>query len=185
MTLMFLMDSMQLYHYKLSDCWIGIWIIFNHRPDNRYKKLHILPAFFIHGANKPKNCDSYLYPSLHHLAALQKEGLHVWDTLSNSTFLSVLILALATADGPGMVYLNSLIGHHGKNACWLYCDVAGHHKPGGSHYYPALLKPDNYEVEGCNHSDINPYEIAPYSSERYFKNLHYLMASNNITQYKK
>ena len=119
MILMFSMDSMQLYHYKLSDCWIGIWIIFNHRPNNHYKKWHILPAFFIHGPNKPKNCNSYLYPSLHHLAALQKEGLHVWDALSNGAFLLALILALATADGPGIVYSSS------KNCpnVWPICNV--------------------------------------------------------------
>ena len=140
MILVFLMDSMQLYCYKLSNCWIGIWIVFNHRPNNHYKKLCILPAFFIHSPNKPKNCNSYLYPSLHHLAALQKEGLHVWDTLPNGTFLLAQIFALATADGPGMVYLNGLVGHHSKNACQLYCDVARHQKPGGSHHYPTLLK---------------------------------------------
>ena len=116
----------------LSNCWIGIWIVFNHRPENCYKKLHVLPAFFIRGPNKPKNCNSYLYPSLHHLAALQKEGLHVWDASSSHAFVSALILTLATADGPGVVYLNGLIGHHGKNACRLYCDVIGHHTRGCS-----------------------------------------------------
>jgi hypothetical protein len=185
MILMFSMDGAQLYRNKLSDCWIGIWIIFNHSPDRRYKKVRVLPAFFVPGPNKPKNCDSYLYPSLHHLAALQKEGIRVWDASSNRMFTSTPFLALATADGPGMVYLNGLVGYHGKNGCRLYCGVTGRHKPGGAHYYPVLLKPHNYDVEGCDHDDIDPYGIAACSSERYYENLRQLLSSNNITQYKK
>lgn len=185
MILMFSMDGAQLYRNKNSDCWIAIWIIFNHSPDHRYKKPYVIPAFFIPGPHKPKNSDSYLYPSLHHLAALQKEGLRIWDASSHSVFTSKPFFALGVADGPGMVYLNGLVGYHGKNGCRLYCGITGRHKPGGSHYYPALLKPHNYQVEGCDHGDIDPYKIAACSSERYFQNLHHLMSSNNTTQYKK
>ena len=156
---------------------MGIWVIFNHCPDHRYKKMQVLPAFFIPGLNKPKNSDSYIFLTLHHLAALQKEGLHIWDASSGSTFTSCPFLALAVADGPGMVYLNGLVSYHRKNGCWLYCGVTGHHKPGGSHYYPALLKPHNYQVEGCDHNDINPYNIPSCSPERYQTNLRHLMGA--------
>ena len=146
--------------------------------------MHVLPAFFVPSPNKPKNCDAYLYPSLH-LVALQKEGICVWDASSNCIFTSTLFLALATVDGPGMVYLNGLVGYHSKNGCRLYCGVTGRHKPGGAHYYPILLKPHNYDVEGCDHNDIDPYGIAACSLERYYENLRQLLLSNNITQYKK
>jgi Transposase family tnp2 len=119
------LDGAQLYEHKASDCWIYIWVIFNHAPDARYKKKHVLPGGFIPGLNKPKNVDSYLFPGLHHLLALQCKGLRVWDASWNIVFVSKLLLGLATADGPGMAYLNGLVGHHGKNGCRLYCSMIG------------------------------------------------------------
>ncbi|KAH7917471.1 hypothetical protein BV22DRAFT_989347, partial [Leucogyrophana mollusca] len=77
--LMLSMDGAQLYQNKQSDCWIYIWILLDLSPDLRYKKKYILPGGFIPGPNKPKNVDSFLFPGLHHLAALQREGLRVWD----------------------------------------------------------------------------------------------------------
>jgi hypothetical protein len=65
-------------------------------------------------------------------------------------FTSNPFLCLATADGLGMAYLNGLVGHHGKNGCRLFFTVPGHHKQGGTHYYPALLKPVNYIVKGSD-----------------------------------
>ena len=185
MVLMFSIDGAQLYRNKSSDCWMAIWVVFDHSPDGRYKKKFVLSATFIPGPNKPKNSDSYIFPSLHHLAALQKEGLRIWDASSDSLFTSRPFLALAVADGPGMVYLNGLVGYHGKNGCRLYCGVTGRHKPGGSHYYPALTKPRNYKVEGCDHDDIDPFQIAPCSPERYRANLFQIVGSATVTQYKK
>ncbi|KAF8811705.1 hypothetical protein BYT27DRAFT_7221374 [Phlegmacium glaucopus] len=100
-------------------------------------------------------------------------------------FTSNPFLALATADGPGMAYLNGLVGHHGKYGCRLYCSVTGRHKPGGSQYYPALLKPNNYAVQGCDHDDISFANLPSCSQKDYFLNLHHLMSSPNETQYKK
>jgi hypothetical protein len=99
------------------------------------KKAYVLPGGFIPGPNKPKNMDSFLFPGLHHLCALQREGLYIWDASTNRLFISKLFLGLSTADGPGMAYLNGLVGHHGKYGCRLYCPVPGCHKPNGSHYY--------------------------------------------------
>jgi len=96
-----------------------------------------------------------------------------------------LFLALGTADGPGMTYLNGLVGHHGKNGCRLYCSTVGRHEPGISHYYPAFYKPYNYNVEECSHEDYS-YENPPvHLLEFYEENLWYLMASPNERQYKK
>jgi hypothetical protein len=77
--LMFSIDGTQLYTKKLSACWIYIWVLLNLAPDRRYKKKHIFIRGFIPGPNNPKNMDSFLFPELQHLAALQREGLVVWD----------------------------------------------------------------------------------------------------------
>ena len=187
--LMLSIDGAQLYSHKASDCWIYIWVIMDLSPDERYKKTHVLPGGFIPGPNKPKNIDSFLFPGLHHLCGLQREGLPIWDASSDRLFLSKLFLGLNTADGPGMAYLNGLVGHHGKHGCRLYCTVPGRHKPNGPHYYPALLKPDNYVMQGCDHGDLSHFEFTStstsVSSNWYLQNLQYLISSPNETQYKK
>jgi hypothetical protein len=60
MVLMFSIDGAQLYHNKVSDCWMYIWVIMDHAPAVRYKKHYILPGGFIGGPNKPRNIDSYI-----------------------------------------------------------------------------------------------------------------------------
>ena len=183
MVLMLSMDGAQLYEHKASDCWIYIWILFDLAPEQRYKKKYVFPGGFIPG--KPKIVDSFLFPGLYHLSALQHEGVQIWDASENTVFTSRPFFALGTADGPGMTYLNGLVGHHGKHGCRLYCPVTGRHKPNGTHYYPALLKPNNYEVEGSDHGDISFANLPSCSETTYFENLRSLMSSPNETQYKK
>ncbi|KIK78859.1 hypothetical protein PAXRUDRAFT_162876 [Paxillus rubicundulus Ve08.2h10] len=116
-----------------------IWAIFNISFEKQYQKLYILPGGFIPGSDKPKNVDSFLFPGIHHVTALQNEGLHMWDPLTNSCYLSNLYLLFTTADGPGLVYLDGMIGHSSKNGCQVYCGVIGHCKECSTHYHPALL----------------------------------------------
>ncbi|EGO18520.1 hypothetical protein SERLADRAFT_375149 [Serpula lacrymans var. lacrymans S7.9] len=92
--LMFSMDGAQLYEKKSSDCWIYIWVIFDLSPDKRYQKKHVLPDGIIPGPNKPKNIDSFIFPGLHHLSAIQREGLRIWDSSRNIIFTSKPFLAL-------------------------------------------------------------------------------------------
>src|SRR3954453_691362 len=61
----------------------------------------------------------------------------------------------------------------------------GRHKPGGTHYYPALLRPIEYTVAGCDHSDVNIQNISSLSLKRYQENLRYVQESPNETQFKK
>lgn len=117
MVLLLSMDGAQLYRNKVSECWMYIWVILNHSPDVQYKKQYILPGGFIPGLKKPKNSDSFLFTGLHHLAALQKEGLQIWDANHNVLFKSFPFLALATADGPGMACLSGQVRHQGKVHC--------------------------------------------------------------------
>ncbi|GBE89900.1 hypothetical protein SCP_1702260 [Sparassis crispa] len=97
--LMLSLDGAQLYRNKASDCWIYIWVVFNHSPDVRYKRRHVLTGGFISGPNKPKNVGSFLFPGLHHLAALQREGL-----------------------GPGLLY-GVLPDKYWKNFYTLVCGI--------------------------------------------------------------
>ncbi|KAG1868969.1 hypothetical protein DFJ58DRAFT_714138 [Suillus subalutaceus] len=139
-------DGAQLYESKSSDCWLYIWVVYEHSPDCRYKQCC--------DPNKPKNVVSFLFPTFHHLAAIQKEGLVIWNALHRRVYQSHPFLALA--------YLNGLVGHHGKNGCCLFCSCIGRHKPGGTHYYLALLKSNDYilaeTLKPCSHSEYIPNE---------------------------
>lgn len=110
-------DGPQLYRKKQSDCWIYVWVIINLSPDKCYCKVNVLSGGFIPGPNKPKNIDSFLVPGLHHLLALQNEGLVIWDCSIDLTFQSYPYLMFITTDGPGLVYLDGMVGNVGKNGC--------------------------------------------------------------------
>ncbi|KAA1478538.1 hypothetical protein DENSPDRAFT_861874 [Dentipellis sp. KUC8613] len=184
--LLFSIDGAQLYP---SDCWMYLWILLDLSPDTRYKKAHILPGGIIPGPNKPKNLDSFLFPGLHHLAALQKEGLRVWDAAKSQFVIDHPFLAFITADTPGMTQLNETVGHHGRLGCRFYCKLIGRRKVGGSQYYPACLKPSHYSVVGCDHPDVILQEFDHETSEvveqRYLRNLHRVCASRTQAEYKR
>ncbi len=182
--LMFSIDSAQLYAKKVSACWIYIWVLFNLPPSLCYKKSFVFIGGFIPGPNNPKNIDSFLLLRLHHLVSLQKEGLQIWDSTLECKLWSKVFLALLTADGPGMMHITGLVGYHSKHSCHLYCGLAGHHEEHGKHYFPALLKPISYSVEGSAHDDIDIKDLPMPSCKKYHQNLHYLLASPSESQYR-
>ncbi|KAG1853516.1 hypothetical protein F4604DRAFT_1883396 [Suillus subluteus] len=87
---------------------VSLDVIINLSPDKRYHKVHVHPGGFILGPNKLKNLDSFLVVGLHHLAALQNEGLVIWDSSCDVTFTSDLYLIFTTADGPGLIYWDGM-----------------------------------------------------------------------------
>ncbi|KIJ15715.1 hypothetical protein PAXINDRAFT_11307 [Paxillus involutus ATCC 200175] len=126
-----------------------------------------------------------MYPGFHHLAATQREGLSICDAQRDAKFISNPFLALGTTDSPGLAYLDGLVGHQGKQGCWLYCGVTGRHKAKQKTYYAAHKKPERYDVEGCNHPDIDVWNLPNFTQEEYWRNLIFLLLSPNETQYKK
>jgi len=183
MVLLMSINRAQLYQSKQSDCWIYIWVILDLAPDVRYKKAYVFPGGVIPGPNKPKHPDSFIFPSLHHVAALMKEGLGIWDAYEDVVFLSYLFLYLGATDGPGMTYLNGLTGHSGAFGCRLYCPVKGRRKDGGNHYYPALLKPINYNVPGCDHNDVDGSHLPSANIHEYLTALRKVLSSQTSAQY--
>ena len=182
---LFSVDGCQLYRSKTSDCWIAIFVILNLAPGLRYKKKYVLPAVIIPGPKKPKNLDSCLFRTFQHLAALMRSGLKIWDASEGRVFIAMIWLILLTADGPGMTQLNGQVGHQGAHGCRTYCGLKGRRKPRGNQYCPALFKPHEYDVEGCNHPDEKPENLAPNTdaAERYLLNLKELLTATSKTQY--
>ncbi|KAJ7580950.1 hypothetical protein C8J56DRAFT_727312, partial [Mycena floridula] len=67
-------------------------------------------------------------------------------------YISRLFIMFGTADGPGMIYLNGLVGHCGKVGCRLWYGMVWRRERNGERYYPMMGKPSgDYRVEGCSH----------------------------------
>ncbi|XP_006460471.1 hypothetical protein AGABI2DRAFT_220514, partial [Agaricus bisporus var. bisporus H97] len=186
--LMISLDGAQLYEHRDSDCWMYIWVVLELSPDQRYKKTHVLPGGIIPGPNKPKNVDSFLFPSLYHLAALQKEGLRIWDASTGSIFTSIPKVYLGTADAPGMVYFSGLVGHSGAHGCRNYCDLPWRHKPKTSHYYPVLQLPHDYSsMQSQPFDDLDLSKLSPFFEQAKYDSdlLRVIQATNNFEDIRK
>ncbi|KAI9057969.1 hypothetical protein FKP32DRAFT_1660001 [Trametes sanguinea] len=180
------LDGAQLYQSKASDCWFYIWVIFELSPDRRYKKRYVLPGGVIGGPNKPKNVDSFMYPGLYHVAAMQLEGLSLWNAAENRLYISYIYLLLAGADGPGMAYLSGLVGHLGRYGCRLFCGIPGRLKPSSNTYYPAMLRPTNSSTIHSAQPDfsarVNPASRVD-AHVRYREGLARVEGSRTLAQY--
>jgi len=123
--LMLSIDGAQLYEHKESNCWIYIWILVDLGPDKRYKIRNILPGGIIPGPGSPKDFDSFLFPGLAHVSAIQCEGLNIWDSYHRRRARSFLFLLLVLVDAVAMAYLSGSVGHHGRKGCRLLCGLIG------------------------------------------------------------
>lgn len=119
------MDGAQLYQHKQSDCWIYIFILLEYEPSLRYMKKHVLIGGVIPGPNRPKNYDSFLFPGFYHIAALQNEGLRVWDISEDKIITLEPFYAFTSTDAIGSTVISGLVGHHGTFGCRFFCGSEG------------------------------------------------------------
>ncbi|PBK98268.1 hypothetical protein ARMGADRAFT_921273, partial [Armillaria gallica] len=132
-------DGAQLYQSKKSNAWIGIWTVMDLSPHIRYKKQFVLPGVIIPGPNNPRHLDSFIFPSLHHVGALQNGDLKVWDAHRKALSRKMPYVLYGTADSIAAANVNGWVGHHGKKGCRYTCGMNGQHKPRTPHYFPVLL----------------------------------------------
>ncbi|KAK1231867.1 hypothetical protein PQX77_005004 [Marasmius sp. AFHP31] len=181
------MDSFQMFKNKKSDTWIAMLISEDYAPDSRVRKPNLFPAFTVPGPNKIKHADSFLFPLLHHIAALQKEnngrGFLNWSAAKSSEIYTRPVIAFATADRVGLAEVDGRVGHHGALGCRSDCPMKGRHKPDSGHYYSAHLC-TNGIIEGCMHEDFDFNSIQERPSfDRYQERVDKVSRSTNQTQY--
>jgi len=182
--LMLSIDGAQLHEHKKSDCWIYIWILVDLGPEERYKIRNILPGGVIPGPDAPGNIDSFLFPGLAHVSALQKEGLPVWDAYRQMVVISILFVLLVLADAVAMKDLSGSVGHHGRKGCRLLCGFVGRNKVRGSHYYPALQRPFHFENHRTSsHPDIDTADLPNADPAQYRRDLYHVMTSQTETEH--
>ncbi|KAF5331223.1 hypothetical protein D9611_013085 [Ephemerocybe angulata] len=188
--LMVSMDGAQLSRLKESDCWILIYVLMDLPPELRYKKDYVIPGVVIPGPKAPKVPQSFLYPGFAHVAALQVSGLKIWDASAPRVFTSKPVTNLTTADGPAMTDFNGFVGHKGMEGCREFCNLPGRRASLESKtYYPALLKPVNYDVPGSSHGDVDilnhlhNHQIPGHTQAQYDRRLDIVLASTTPSQY--
>jgi hypothetical protein len=178
--LMFSIDGAQLYRHKQSDCWVYIWILLDLAPDERYKVRNILPGGVIPGPEAPGDIESFLFPGLAHVSALQKEGLHIWDAYHRQLILSFIFVLLVLADTIAMTPISGSVGHQGHKGCWLLCGLIGRNKKRGSQYYPALLRPFGFEDHpSSSHDDLIATDLPDPNPVEYRRGLDKVIASRH------
>ena len=152
------------------------------------QKGFVIPGAIVPGPKKPGDMDPFLFPSLYHLAALQREGLKVYNSfLGEMISHCVPMLFFATADSPGCASMSGMVGHSGRYGCQLHCEMPSRCREGDSHYYPAMNCPDSYGVPGCVHPDVTAADLHKFRSElprKYKENLGYLLAADTLTEYR-
>ena len=178
-------DGAQLFRNKKSDCWIYIWVVLDLAPDERYKLRNILPGGIIPGPKNPKDLDSFLFPGLAHVSAVQKEGLHLWDGLDRTDLTSFIFLLLVLTDAVAAAQVSGAVGHHGKRGCRVFCGLAGRNKPGGPHYYPVLLRPLDSDEIRSNHPDANINNLPGADPTTYREELRRVISSPTEAEYRR
>ena len=186
--LQFSIDGAQLRSDQQSEAWVFIWVIHNLPPSMRYKKDFVIPGAIVPGPNKPGDLDSFLFPSLSHVAALQREGLRIYDASTDTVISrSIPCVVFGTADSLGSAAMSGMVGHGGRYGCRLYCDMPGRRRDGDSHYYPAMALPHSYDIPGCSHPDISAGDLHSYRSDlprKYTENLGHLLAARTQAEYR-
>ena len=186
--LQFSIDGAQLRADRPSEAWFFIWVIHNLPPNMRYKKVFVIPGAIVPGPGKPWDIDSFMFPSLYHIAALQREGLSIYDASLSSMVQSRPLVILGTADSPGSAFMSGMVGHSGRVGCRLYCDMPSRRRMGDGHYYPAMNRPHDYDVDGCCHPDVLDEALDDFQKGlpvKYKQNLDCLLAgSTTLTDYR-
>ena len=179
-------DGAQLLENKKSEYWLYIWIIADLAPDKRYKIRNILPGGVIPGPDAPWDLDSFLFPGLAHVSALQREGLPIWDSYERMRTTSLIFLLSVLADTLAMAGVSGSVGHHGRKGCRLFCGLKGRNKVQASHYFPALLKPHGFNNHPTSaHSDLDINNLPVPDPIRYKRALFHIIGSQSDRDFEK
>jgi hypothetical protein len=82
--LQFSINGTQLWPDQPSKAWVFIWVVHNLPPSMQYQKDFVIPGATVPGPNKPGDLESFLFPSLYHIAVLQCKGLRIYDSSMNT-----------------------------------------------------------------------------------------------------
>ncbi|KAK7015910.1 hypothetical protein VNI00_018996 [Paramarasmius palmivorus] len=185
MLLLYSEDSGQLYRDKDSSTLFGIAILGDVEPELRHLEEMVMPLFVVGGPETPQIHDSFILHTVAHIAACQRRGIRVWDSLLDKLVKIYPWLLFALADTVAMAELSKSVGHHGRNGCRLLCLMQGRHKPGVGMYYPALFRPPGPVPAGTAHDNIEVDDIDLPTVDEYQTRLNQVLNSTSNSDYEK
>jgi hypothetical protein len=84
-----------------------------------------------------------------------------------------------------MAYFSGTVRHKVCHGCRLECGYNCRRKNiGRKQCYAASLKPNNYNVNGCDHPDYNITDMPGHSYDRYMESLTYMSEATSKANYK-
>ncbi|KAF7328599.1 hypothetical protein MSAN_02480800 [Mycena sanguinolenta] len=123
----------------------------------RFLLAYILVLGVIPGPNKPKDSDSFLWPTVQELLQLAA-GVRAFDALSNSMFVLRAYLILVFGDIPAVSMFMKMKGHNGISPCRM-CKIIGLWIPGarGTEHYVPLDRSCHPDVK-ADHQAVKVYD---------------------------
>ena len=159
----------------------GIFKILDLPPELSHKKHAVLPVFLIGGPDPPKHIDSFMYPTLAHLAACQNLGLRVWDSITDCELKCCLWYGFGTADTVRMAGLVTMGGM--AAVFFVRCLVVTNQVL--EHTILSCSSPDGCTPPGSSHDNIDINSIQTPEVQNYNDKLASLLAACTQTEYER
>jgi hypothetical protein len=117
-------DGVELFRKgKKHEVWPVVLQCYNLAPEVRFQEDNILCNGVIPGPHKPKDIDSFLYPTVRDLKRLHN-GVTAYNAANKSDFILRAHVVTVTADMPARDMLMGLSGYNSRHYC-NYCTVRG------------------------------------------------------------
>jgi hypothetical protein len=117
-------DGVELFRKgKKHEVWPVVLQCYNLAPEVRFQEDNIICNGVIPGPHKPKDIDSFLYPTVRDLKMLHN-GVTAYNAANTSNFILRAHVVTVTADMPARDMLMGLSGYNSRHYC-NYCTVRG------------------------------------------------------------
>jgi hypothetical protein len=117
-------DGVELFRKgKKHEVWPVVLQCYNLAPEVRFQEDNIICNGVIPGPHKPKDIDSFLYPTVRDLKMLHN-GVTTYNAANKSDFILRAHVVTVTADMPARDMLMGLSGYNSRHYC-NYCTVRG------------------------------------------------------------
>jgi hypothetical protein len=146
-------DGFAPFNRRKATAWPIIMFIYNLPPELRFLKEYIFYLGLVPGPNKPKDMDSFLWPTIQELLTLAA-GVRAFDTLESVIFALHAYLIIVFGDIPAISMIMKMKGHNGFSPCRT-CKITGV-LMGAKTYYVPLDRSKHPDVR-CSPTAIKKY----------------------------
>jgi hypothetical protein len=150
-------DGVELFRKgKKHEVWPVVLQCYNLAPEVRFQEDNIICNGVIPGPHKPKDIDSFLYPTVRDLKMLHN-GVTTYNAANKSDFVLRAHVVTVTADMPARDMLMGLSGYNSRHYC-NYCTVRGcvGYQSTSTHNISSTNPNCNNKAVDCDGQDQDP-----------------------------